>query len=312
MNSRKYGLVSYAFGRGGTVLGCSRGPQAMIDRGLLRRLKSLSLDVVDYGSVDDSTLQFEFKEVSALCSSEEKKIVNLEPTYRSCRALSEKVSNVLADGRMPIVLGGDHSLSIGSVAGVSNHYQSKGQQIGLIWIDSHPDINIVETSPSLKPYGMSVAILLGRMNGLLSSLQKFSPAISKEHLVFIGLRDVDPGEKEFLRQSGIKAFSMKEIDRIGLAEVTRQAIDIASKGTAGFVASFDLDVCDPEFTPAIGTPVRGGLTYRESHLILEMIADSKGLLSFEMLELNPRLDKDYQTTDLAIALTESALGRSIL
>ena len=185
-------------------------------------------------------------------------------------------------------------------------------QLDLIWIDTHADCNTPETSPSMNPFGMSAAFLLAEIGGAFAGMQQRSPAVSPENLVYVGLRDVDQGEKELIRRKHITSFTMKEIDRDGIGCVIEDAIEIASLNTAGFVVSFDLDVCDPRIVPGIGTPARGGLTYREAHLALELIAESQKQLAFEMVELNPELDRNFETVDLAISLIESALGKTIL
>jgi arginase len=198
------------------------------------------------------------------------------------------------------------------VAAVSNFYAAQKQRTGLIWIDSHPDLNTPDTSYSQNIYGMSVAVLLGRLPGLLASIQTRKPAIDLRNFCYIGLRDVDPPEREAIKSLNISAFTMKDIDLHGLPRIMERAIAIASEGTAGFVASFDLDVCDPPIVPGVGFPVRGGFTYREAELVWELLYDSKKLRSIELVELNPTLDRNQVTAELGISLLESAVGKAIL
>jgi arginase len=226
--------------------------------------------------------------------------------------LYSKVLRSLEESCFPLVLGGDHSLSIASVAAVSNYYRRKGEKLGLIWIDTHPDLNTVKTSPSKRIFGTPVSYLLGQAQGLFSSFQEGGSAISFENLAYVGIRDVDKGEKELINKLKINSFSMKLIDIKGVATALEEAIAVASKGTSGFIVSFDLDVCDPSLVPGTGTPKRGGLTYRESHLIIELLYDCQKMRSIEIVELNTILDRDFKTAHLALSLIESAFGKSIL
>lgn len=306
-----YSLIGYRCGGGGLFPGTEEGPKQFRELGLIERLVDLGLLVDDLGDAVPSKAK-SFEQQLENASEGEKGAHSLLEVFSACSALAEKVETALERRTVPIIIGGDHSLSIGSVAGVSNFYGRAGQSVGLLWIDTHGDINSPESSPSGRIHGMPVTALLGKMPGVLSSLQKTNPAIRAENLAYVGLRELDPGEKVSIRDLGIKAFTMKEVDILGIARVMEEAIGIASSGTAGFIASFDLDVCDPQLVPGTGTPKRGGLTFREAHLSLEMIYDSAKMLSLELVELNPKLDKDNVTAELAISLIESALGRAIL
>ncbi|MBP9839173.1 MAG: arginase, partial [Proteobacteria bacterium] len=245
-------------------------------------------------------------------SEQEKDINNIVPTLASCKVLNEKTTLALNKGHIPIILGGDHSLSIGSVSAVSSFYEKQQKKVGLIWIDSHADINIPSTSPSNNLFGMSVASLLDLFTGYATTMQTKRPAVDINNLVYIGLRDLDKGEVEFIKDLKINAFTIKDIDILGMAEVTKRAIQIATDNTCGYVLSFDLDVCDPSIVPGTQTPVRGGITFREAHLLMELIADNQKMLSLEMVELNPLLDRDFITAELAVSLIESGLGKKIL
>lgn len=311
-NSPEYAVIGYAYGGAASIAGCKDGPRMLRDRNLIPRLDSLGLKILDCGDISPDLSEDEEKKILRQASKQEKKVLNLAQTAYCCKTLTEEVSTALKHNATPVVLGGDHSLSIGSVTAVSNFFGKQGQDIGLIWIDTHADINTPETSPSKNIFGMSVAFLLGLIPGFLSGLQQHPPAVNPDKLVFVGLRDLDPAEIALINQLGIRAFTMKDVDVRGIASVIDEAVTIAGTGTAGFVVSFDIDVCDSHLVPGTGTPCRGGLTFRESHLLLELIYDSRKTLGFEMVELNPSLDVDYQTAELAISLIESACGKSIL
>ena len=310
-NSKSYYLIGYAYGAAANTPGCDEAPSVLRSLKLKEKVESLGHTVIDLGDTAKAHSPTEEKFVGEKQSEDESLVRNLQATYSACRSLAEKTTAALQKGGIPLIVGGDHSLSIGSVAAVSNFFAAQGKEIGLLWIDTHADINTPTTSPSQNIFGMSVAFLLGMIPGALRSLQQ-KTAIKAENLAYIGLRDLDPGEKKLLKERNILAFSMKEIDILGLAEVTRRALEHIGKNTAGYVVSFDLDVCDPQLVPGTGTPVRGGLTFREAHLLLELLADDKRMLSLEMVELNPLLDTNYITADLAISLIESALGKTIL
>jgi len=312
MNSpQSFHLIGYAYGSAANTPGGDEAPRVLRSLKLKEKIERLGHSVTDLGDTSQECTPSDQEYIAQTRSAEEASVHNLSATYLACRSLAEKTAHALASGGIPLIVGGDHSLSIGSVAAVSNYYAARGQKVGLIWVDTHADINTPATSPSQNIFGMSAACLLGMIPGLLQSLQN-KPAIDPEKLVYIGLRDLDPGEKIYLREKNIRAYSMKEIDMLGLGEVTKQAMAHVGQDTAGYVVSFDLDVCDPQLVPGTGTPVRGGLTFREAHLLLELIAEDKRMLSLEMVELNPLLDQNFTTADLAISLIESALGKSIL
>jgi arginase len=211
------------------------------------------------------------------------------------------------------VLGGDHSLAAGSVSGVAEHYRRQGQKIGLIWIDAHSDINTPDTSPSGNVHGMPLASLLGLGPEALIDIFGYAPKISPENAVLIGIRDVDAAERANIRRAGLTSvFTMRDIDERGMRAVMEDALAAAGKGTAGYHVSLDMDWIDPEDAPGVGTPVRGGATYREAHLAMEIIADHRRMVSFEIVEVNPVLDEHNRTADLAVELACSAFGKKIL
>ncbi len=231
---------------------------------------------------------------------------------QTCGALGEAVERVVMAGKFPLILGGDHSIAVGTVAGVSRAFRHRGQQIGVIWIDAHSDMNTPETSPSGNIHGMPLACCIGQGPHELTHLLDYAPKVEPENVVLIGLRDVDLSERGQVRQSGVTAFTMRDIDERGLKNVMAEAIQLASDGTAGFHLSFDMDVLDPDEAPGVGTPVRGGVTYREAHLAMETLCDSSRMVSMEVVEVNPVLDVANRTALLAVELIMSAMGKKIL
>jgi arginase len=230
----------------------------------------------------------------------------------ACELLAGQVEQTLRRGRMPLVLGGDHSVAVGTVAGGARHFREDGRNIGLIWLDAHADMNTPETSPSGNIHGMPLACIVGMGPAALADLLGFRPKVPPRNAVIVGLRDVDQLEKPHVRESGVRAFTMRDIDERGLRAVMEEAIGVASEGTAGFHLSLDMDFVDPKDAPGVGTPVRGGATYREAHLAMEMICDSGRMLSMEVVEVNPVIDEFNRTADLAVELVMSGLGKRIL
>lgn len=305
---KKIALIGCASDLGGTVRGSRKGPSALHSLSIVPKLRDLSYSVVDYGEITSSpTLS-----TAVNFSEAENRIKNIAEVFDCCKQLSQKTESAFQKNEFPLILGGDHSLSIGSITGISNALHKKKQRVGLIWVDTHPDVNTPKSSPSRAAFGMSTAFLLGRIPGALASLAHNCPAIAEENMVYIALRDIDPEEKNYLKRSKTRVFTIRDIDIKGLQAVCDEAIAIATRNTAGFSVSFDLDACDPRLVPGTGTPYRGGLTFREAHLLAENFYLSQKMLSFEMVELNPSLDHDFQTARLALSLIESALGDSIL
>jgi arginase len=222
------------------------------------------------------------------------------------------VLKTLEAGKVPLVLGGDHSVAAGTVSGVAEFYRRQQQKIGLIWIDAHTDINTPDSSPSGNVHGMPLAALMGLGPPELANILNFSPKVPAENCVLVGVRDIDSIEKENVRRAGIDVFTMRDIDERGMRTVMEEALRIAGRGTAGYHVSLDMDWIDPEDAPGVGTPVRGGATYREAHLAMEIIADHGRMLSFEIVEVNPVIDEHNRTADLAVELALSAFGKKIL
>jgi len=229
-----------------------------------------------------------------------------------CRELAEVTCDTLDQGRFPLVLGGDHSLAMGSVSGVADHFRQQGQDIGVIWLDAHGDMNTPSSSPSGNVHGMPLAHLLGYGDADLSALAFAGAKVRPDRVALVGIRDIDDRERDLIHASGVHTFTMRDIDEQGIASVSRQAIEIVSAGTAGFHLSFDVDVCDPAYMPGSGTLSPGGVSLREAHLILEVCADSGQLRSMDVVELNPFLDQGNVSAETAVSLVQSAFGHSIL
>jgi arginase len=231
---------------------------------------------------------------------------------RTCTRLAALVEKAAGNGLMPLVLGGDHSVAIGSVSGMSQHLRRAGQTLGLLWIDAHPDMNTPQTSPSGNVHGMPLACLIGLGPRKLTHLYDYAPKVDPKSVALVGLRDVDALEKPHVKNSGVRAFTMRHIDERGLRAVMEEALDIVSAGAEGFHVSLDMDGVDPECAPGVGTPVRGGLSYREAHLAMEMICDSRRMTSMDVVEVNPVIDEANRTAILAVELVLSAMGKRIL
>lgn len=280
------------------------GPSALRLALLNARLESLGYAVEDLGNV--SVAQQE----NTPTGRENAKY--LSQIAQTCGVLAEAVETVVMAGKFPLILGGDHSIAVGTVAGVSRAFRHKAEQIGVIWIDAHSDMNTPETSPSGNIHGMPLACCIGQGPHELTHLLDYAPKVKPRNVVLIGLRDVDLSERGQVRQSGVTAFTMRDIDERGLKNVMAEAIQLESDGTAGFHLSFDMDVLDPDEAPGVGTPVRGGVTYREAHLAMETICDSSRMVSMEVVEVNPVLDVANRTALLAVELVMSAMGKKIL
>jgi arginase len=285
--------------------GVDMGPSAVRVAGLEARLEEIGHVVEDAGNI-------------AVAIPEQKKQGDANAKYLkeiadTCTKHAELVLKTLEAGKVPLALGGDHSVAAGTVAGVSEFYRRRNEKIGLIWIDAHTDINTPETSPSGNVHGMPLAATMGLGPPELSNIFGFSPKVSPQNCVLVGVRDIDDIEKANVRRAGIKVFTMRDIDERGMRSVMEEAIHWAGRGiTAGFHASLDMDWIDPEDAPGVGTPVRGGATYREAHLAMEIIADSGRMLSFEIVEVNPVIDEHNRTAELAVELALSAFGKKIL
>jgi arginase len=281
--------------------GVDMGPSAMRYTGLRARLEALGWRVRDMGNLPAPMVE------TSAAPPEGAKLRYLEPIAALCEAIADAVAGCVEEGLLPLTLGGDHSLSIGSVSG-----SARGRALGLVWIDAHADFNTAETTPSGNIHGMSVAALTGRGHPLLTGLAGRIPAVSPAHVALVGVRDLDVLEREALRHSGVRVYTMHEIDRRGMANVIDEAAELVSRGTDGLHLSFDLDVVDPREAPGVGTPVSGGISRREAHLAMEILAQSGRIRSLDLVEVNPILDERNATAELAVELVLSALGKRIL
>jgi arginase len=281
------------------------GPSAMRIAGLGERVASLGYSVVDKGDLPTPIPETQEQR------DEHKKYIR--DIAKICQKVYQLALASLDEGARPIVLGGDHSLAAGSVAAVAEWAKkTRGLPIGLIWVDAHGDMNTPATSPSGNVHGMPLAALLGPEPAELARIGTFSPKVLPAHTVLVGIRNLDDREKTAVRESHAHVFTMKDIDRQGIASIVEQAVNLAGNGTAGVHVSFDMDVCDPSIAPGVGTPVKGGLDYREAHMVMEIVADSGLLTSLDLVEVNPTLDVRNNTAELAAELALSALGMKIL
>jgi arginase len=284
--------------------GVDMGPSAIRLAGLNEKLGLLGYQVDDLGNVTvDLPENIPAGPVNARY---------LPQIALTCERVAKMVEATVEQGRMPLVLGGDHSVAMGSVAGVASHQRKAKSKIGLIWIDAHADMNTPESSPSGNVHGMPLACLVGMGPKELTHIAGFAPKVDAANVAIVGLRDVDDFERENVRTSGVAAFTMRDIDERGLRSVMQEAIARATAGTAGFHLSFDMDAVDPYEAPGVGTPVRGGITYREAHLAMETVCDSGMMVSMEVVEVNPVIDSANRTALLAVELVMSALGKRIL
>ena len=302
---RRIRVIGVPLDMGASRRGVDMGPSAMRVAGLESRLEALGHQVTDGGN-----LRVEIAETQALGNESARYLAEIAET---CTRTAEAVVKTLEEGMTPLLLGGDHSLAAGSVSGVAEFYRRQSQKIGVLWIDAHSDFNTPETSPSGNVHGMPLAALLGLGPETLANIFGYSPKIAAENTVLIGVRDIDAAERENLRRAGIaEVYTMRDIDERGMRTVMEEALRAAGRGTAGYHVSLDMDWIDPEDAPGVGTPVRGGATYREAHLAMEIIADHGRLLSFEIVEVNPIIDERNRTANLAVELACSAFGKKIL
>lgn len=280
--------------------GVDMGPSAIRYAGVVETLENLNYDIKDLGDVPVSRPDSKYEK-------QEDNLRNLQQVADANQKLAEMVDTEITSNHFPLVLGGDHSIAIGSLAGIAKHYEN----LGVIWYDAHGDLNSGDTSPSGNIHGMPLAVSLGIGNEKLTNILGYQPKIKPENIVIIGARSLDPGEKDLIKESGINVYSMHEVDRLGMPAVMSQAIDYLKNRTDGVHLSLDLDGLDPEEAPGVGTPVIGGLSYRESHLAMEMLAESNILTSAEFVEVNPILDHKNKTATVAVGLIGSLFGEKL-
>ena len=304
MTAKQVHIIGVPLDLGGGRRGVDMGPSAVRIAGLGERLAAMGCVVTDKGDLSTPIPETQ---------------VTRDPTKRYikdiakvCQRVYQQTWQSITDGALPIVIGGDHSLAAGSVGASADYAIEKGGKLGVLWVDAHGDMNTPATTTSGNVHGMPLAALVGTEPVELSSIGRHSPKLQTEHVVLIGIRNLDEAEKKRIRAAKVHVFTMKDIDRHGIAAVMKRALKIATTGTTGLHVSFDLDACDPAIAPGVGTPVKGGLDYREAHMVMEMIADSGRMTALDLVEVNPILDSQNQTATLATELALSALGMGIL
>jgi arginase len=303
-SARHVSVLGVPLGYGAGTQGVDAAPAALRAANIVSRIAALGWQVSDAGDVP-------------ICLPSHPAQESDNPKYlpemvRSSQAMIEHVQAILAAGALPVMLGGDHSVAIGTQSGVATHFHERGESLGLIWFDAHADMNTPHTSPSGNMHGMPLAILLGYGESECVNLSGFAPKFDPRLCVHIGARDIDQGERALIHQLGMRFFTMRDIDERGMRACMDEALAIVSQASAGYSVTFDIDVVDPFDAPGSGTLVRGGLTYREAHLALEKIADNGKMRALELVELNPSLDVNQLTTELSVELLLSALGKTIL
>ena len=292
--------LSYGQSKGGVHL----GPAAIRVAGLAQRITSLGYEVNDRGDLP-------IQRSHSLPGFEEK-LKYLNEIYDACNSLATQTEEIADLGDLPVTIGGDHSIAIGSLSGVVKSFRKRDQRLGLVYLDAHADMNTPDTTPSGNIHGMPLAVLLGYGAPELVNVGGFSPKFDPKLCAHLGARDLDPGERQLIRKLGLRFFTMREIDERGLAICMDEALAIARQGSGGFAVTFDVDVLDPGDAPGSGTLVRGGLSYREAHLAMEKISEAGGLRSLEVVEINTALDVNNRTAELGVELILSALGKRIL
>jgi len=302
--AQKVRIIGVPMDLGQSRRGVDMGPSALRVAGLQARLKQLGHQVEDIGNIP--VKQPEEMPVG------EKRAKYMAEIAETCKDLAEIVQKCLEEDFVPLVLGGDHSIAAGAVSGVAAHFRKQKKQIGYIWLDAHGDMNTPESSPSGNVHGMPLAAVMGYGAPELVDLLGFKPKVEPQNIVLVGVRDLDLQERRLVKKSGVRVFTMRDIDERGMREVMADALKYATDDTDGISVSLDMDFVDPSDAPGVGTPVRGGVTYREAHLAMEMIADSDAMASMEVVEINPVIDEHNRTALLGVELILSGLGQKIL
>ncbi|HEY2352289.1 MAG TPA: arginase [Candidatus Acidoferrum sp.] len=302
--AQKVRIIGVPMDLGQSRRGVDMGPSALRVAGLQARLKQLGHQVEDIGNIS-------VKQAEEM-SYGEKRAKYMAEIAETCMDLAEIVQKSLQENFVPLVLGGDHSIAAGVVSGVAAHFRKEKKQIGYIWLDAHGDMNTPESSPSGNVHGMPLAAVMGYGAAELVDLLGFKPKVEPQNIVLVGVRDLDMQERRLVKKSGVRVFTMRDIDERGMREVMADALKYATDDTDGIAVSLDMDFVDPSDAPGVGTPVRGGVTYREAHLVMEMIADSDAMVSMEIVEINPVIDEHNRTALLGVELILSGLGQKIL
>lgn len=299
--NKKISVIGLPMDLGQSRRGVDMGPSAIRYAGAFERLAALGYTMNDLGDITVNHTEQENN------TETNKGLKNLDEVARANEQLAKMVDQEVSENVFPLILGGDHSIAIGSLAGISRHYDN----LGVIWFDAHGDLNTEETSPSGNIHGMPLAVSLGLGHSKLVNILDYAPKVKPENIVIVGARSLDPGEKELIKEKGMKVYTMHEIDRLGMSYVMEDAITYLKKKTDGVHLSLDLDGLDPSEAPGVGTPVMGGMTYRESHLAMEMIAEANILTSAEFVEVNPILDDKNKTATVAVELMGSLFGEKL-
>lgn len=298
-------IIGVPMDLGASRRGVDMGPSAVRYTDLRERIEKLGHQVEDSGNVP-----VPFREDAARGAQRGARYLGAITDV--CSEVASRTRAALESGQLPVVLGGDHALAAGSVAGAAAHLATKGQRLGLIWVDAHGDLNTPATSRSGNVHGMPLAALLGHGDKAMSGIAGSEAAVRPGDVALVGLRDLDQPERTHIRKWGLSAFTMRALDERGVRAVLEEAIAVATRDTAGLWVSFDMDVIDPEEAPGVGTAVPGGMTYREAHLAMEMFADTGKLMGIDVVEVNPVLDERNRTAEIACELILSALGKRIL
>jgi arginase len=302
--TKRVSILGVPLRYGADMVGVELGPAVMRMAGLESRIAQLGYQIRDLGDVVAPRPEKP--------AEPHDKLKYLREIRATCQQVCDQVKGVLDAGELPVVLGGDHAIAIGSISGVASHCRDQNKTLGLIWFDAHADMNTPESTPSGHIHGMPLAALLGYGATELTNIGGFSPKLDPKLCAHVGARDLDPGERALIRKLGMRFFTMREIDERGMSACMDEAIAIASGASGGYAVTFDVDALDPGDAPGSGTLVRGGLTYRESHLAMEKIAEAGGMISLEVVEINTALDVNNKTGELGVELILSGLGKTIL
>lgn len=302
--NKKIGLIGFPMDLGADRRGVDMGPSAIRYANLEEKLENLGYNVTDFGDIDIQILETQ--------KIKNPKLKYLPEIAKTSKILAKKVEALLTKNYFPLILGGDHATAIGTIAGIANYCNKRKETLGIIWIDAHADMNTENTTPSGNVHGMPLAIALGIGDRKLTHLNGFSPKVKKENVALIGIRDVDYKEAQTIKKQNLNVYTMTEVDKMGIHRIIAKVLNDFKNTVDHIHISFDMDGIDPDYAMGVGTPVPGGLTYRESQLLMEMVADCGCMNSLEMLEVNPILDTQNRTAYLATELILSALGKTTL
>ncbi len=304
VNASNIRIIGVPLDLGAGHRGVDMGPSAIRVTKLKQRLEELGYHVNDSGDI--TTAVFE-----SIGIGDDARMRHANTVLNVNTQLASQVAESLEDGEFPLVIGGDHSIAIGSLAGAATHFANQNQSLGVIWIDAHADMNSPETTPSGNIHGMSLAISLGLGDSKFTNLYNDSTKINGKNVVLVGIRDLDEAEREVMHEYGLTVFTMRDIDELGMPEVMSRAIEIVSHASAGIYVQFDMDSIDPDDAPGTGTPVPGGLTYREAHLAMERLHETGKIVGVDLVETNPALDTCNKTAEVGTQMLLSLLGKKI-